>query len=132
ARCRRLMFAPLQDPTRATITDQTPASPGANSSALSFPVGSPRRHAARDRGRARAYDRGQARERSRPLRHLLVERLVPRTRSSRISCDEFDRELRVQRGTRTIELLVVLDPEVRKRGCLTMMRTSESDHEWLY
>src|SRR5207244_9150420 len=45
--------------------------------------------------------------------------LVPRTRSSRISCREFDRELRVQRGTRIIELLVVLDSEVRKRGCRT-------------
>jgi len=58
----------------------------------------PRRHASRDRGRARAYDRRWARERARPLRHLLVERPVPRTRSSRISCGEFDRELRVQRG----------------------------------
>src|SRR5919197_6013446 len=45
--------------------------------------------------------------------------LVPRTRSSRISCRAFDRELRVQRGTRIIELLVVLDSEVRKRGCRT-------------
>src|SRR5690242_15272266 len=34
--------------------------------------------------------------------------LVPRTRSSRTSSLEFDRELRVQRGTRIIELLVVL------------------------
>src|SRR5262245_43265646 len=31
-------------------------------------------------------------------------------------CRELDRELRVQRGTRIIELLVVLDSEVRKRG----------------
>src|SRR5213596_3035166 len=45
--------------------------------------------------------------------------LVPRTRSSRILCRAFDRELRVQRGTRIIELLVVLDSEVRKRGCRT-------------
>src|SRR5436190_23008924 len=45
--------------------------------------------------------------------------LVPRTRSSRIPCREFDRELRVQRGTRILELLVVLDSEVRKRGCRT-------------
>src|SRR4029453_9867004 len=45
--------------------------------------------------------------------------LVPRTRSSRMSCRAFDRELRVQRGTRIIELLVVLDSEVRKRGCGT-------------
>jgi hypothetical protein len=45
--------------------------------------------------------------------------LVPRTRSSRISCRAFDRELRVQRGTRIIELLVVLDSEVRKQGCRT-------------
>jgi hypothetical protein len=58
----------------------------------------------------------------------LRPRLVPRTRSSRTSCREFDRELRVQRGTRIIELLVVFDSEVRKRGCRTMMRTSESDH----
>src|SRR5919197_2932929 len=49
----------------------------------------------------------------------IVDDLVPRTRSSRISCREFDRELRVQRGTRIIELLVVLDSEVRKRGCRT-------------
>jgi tripartite-type tricarboxylate transporter receptor subunit TctC len=34
--------------------------------------------------------------------------LVPRTRSSRTSCGICDRELRVQRGTRVIELLVVL------------------------
>ena len=33
---------------------------------------------------------------------------VPRTRSSRTSCGECDRELRVQRGTGIIELLVVL------------------------
>src|SRR5262245_15867792 len=31
--------------------------------------------------------------------------------------------LRVQRGTRIIELLVVLDSEVRRRGCRKMMRT---------
>src|SRR6266550_3892117 len=36
-----------------------------------------------------------------------------------MSCRAFDRELRVQRGTRIIELLVVLDSEVRKRGCRT-------------
>src|SRR5437762_12803865 len=42
--------------------------------------------------------------------------LVPRTRSSRMSRRAFDRELRVQRGTRIIELLVVLDSEVRKRA----------------
>src|SRR5262245_19278634 len=35
-------------------------------------------------------------------------RLVPRTRSSRTPCGKCDRELRVQRGTRIIELLVVL------------------------
>jgi tripartite-type tricarboxylate transporter receptor subunit TctC len=34
--------------------------------------------------------------------------LVPRTRSSRTLCGKHDRELRVQRGTRIIELLVVL------------------------
>src|SRR6476619_6875773 len=33
-------------------------------------------------------------------------RLVPRTRSSRTPCRRLDRELRVQRGTRIIELLV--------------------------
>jgi tripartite-type tricarboxylate transporter receptor subunit TctC len=37
-----------------------------------------------------------------------VPSLVPRTRSSRTSCGICDRELRVQRGTRVIELLVVL------------------------
>src|SRR5215831_10636772 len=39
----------------------------------------------------------------RPLRNL-----VPRTRSSRTPSGKCDRELRVQRGTRIIELLVVL------------------------
>src|SRR5262249_3556848 len=47
------------------------------------------------------------------------DELVPRTRSSRMPCREFDCELRAQRGTRIIELLVVLDSEVRKRGCRT-------------
>jgi tripartite-type tricarboxylate transporter receptor subunit TctC len=37
-----------------------------------------------------------------------VPSLVPRTRSSRTSCGICDRELRVQRGTRVIELLEVL------------------------
>src|SRR5262245_32934180 len=43
------------------------------------------------------------------LEHCLMPsyQLVPRTRSSRTSCGKFDRELRVQRGTRIIELLVV-------------------------
>jgi hypothetical protein len=59
---------------------------------------------------------------------VAVIRLVPRTRSSRMLCRAFDRELRVQRGTRIIELLVVLDSEVRKRDAAQMMRTSESDH----
>src|SRR5436305_5285814 len=60
-----------------------------------------------------------ARDGAVPSRGPEAAHLVPRTRSSRISCREFDRELRVQRGTRIIELLVVLDSEVRKRGCRT-------------
>src|SRR5262249_47453435 len=44
----------------------------------------------------------------------IVSRVRPRTSGSR--------------GTRIIELLVVLDSEVRIRGCRTMMRTSKSDH----
>jgi hypothetical protein len=55
--------------------------------------------------------------------------LVPRTRDSRTSGREFDRELRVQRGTRIIELPVVLDSEVRIRTCRKCWRTSESDHQ---
>src|SRR5262249_33248863 len=39
---------------------------------------------------------------------LATLRLVPRTRSSRPPSGKYDRELRVQRGTRIIELLVVL------------------------
>src|SRR5262245_30599941 len=48
---------------------------------------------------------------------VLRAALVPRTRSSRSPCCKCDRELRVQRGTRIIELLVVLDSEVRLRTC---------------
>src|SRR5262249_44052527 len=55
-------------------------------------------------------------------------RLVPRTRSSHTICCWFDGELGVQRGTRIIELLVVLDSEVRKSACCKVIRTSESDH----
>src|SRR5262245_58076282 len=54
--------------------------------------------------------------------------VVPLTRSSGTGCRGLDRELRVQRGTRIVELLVVLDSEVRKRGCRKLVRTSESDH----
>jgi len=54
--------------------------------------------------------------------------LVPRTRSSHHNCRESDCELRVQSGTRIIELLVPFDTEVRKRTCRQMMRTSESGH----
>ena len=43
--------------------------------------------------------------------------LVPRTRSSHHNCRESGCELRVQRGTRIIELLVPFDSEVRKRVC---------------
>src|SRR5262245_3338030 len=38
-------------------------------------------------------------------------------------------ELRVQSGTRIIELLVFLDSEVRIRTCCESVRTSESEHE---
>src|SRR4029453_5291104 len=41
-------------------------------------------------------------------RRLASRTLAPRTRSSRTSCGNCNRELRVQRGTRIIELLVVL------------------------
>src|SRR5207342_3898712 len=41
---------------------------------------------------------------------------VPRTRSSRTSRGKFDRELRVQRGTRIIELLVVRKLSLRLWG----------------
>src|SRR5712691_4055821 len=58
----------------------------------------------------------------------ICRKLVPRTRSSRTICREYDRELRVQRGTRIMELLVVLDSEVRKSACRKVIRTSESDH----
>src|SRR5262249_21772760 len=54
--------------------------------------------------------------------------LVPRTRSSHHTCRESGCELRVQSGTRIIELLVPFDSEVRKRACRKMMRTSESGH----
>src|SRR5690242_8506497 len=43
--------------------------------------------------------------------------LVPRTRSSHRSRRESGCELRVQSGTRIIELLVPFDSEVRKRVC---------------
>src|SRR5689334_25197611 len=43
--------------------------------------------------------------------------LVPRTRSSHRNCRESGCELRVQSGTRIIELLVPFDSEVRKRMC---------------
>ena len=39
-----------------------------------------------------------------------------------------DRELRVHRGTRIIDLLVSLDSEVRMRVCRECWRTSESGH----
>src|SRR5262245_49249338 len=50
---------------------------------------------------------------------MIRSSLVPRTRSSRTSCGKCDRELRVQRGTRIIELLVALGfrssyPNVRR------------------
>src|SRR5262245_57636872 len=44
------------------------------------------------------------------------------------NCCEFDRELRVQRGTGIMELPVVLDSEVRKSARCKVIRTSESDH----
>src|SRR5438105_15608887 len=48
---------------------------------------------------------------------------VPRTRSSRTSCGKCDRELRVQRGTRIIELLVVL----RFRGSYMRVRQDDTN-----
>src|SRR5262249_41583335 len=54
--------------------------------------------------------------------------LVPRTRSSRTSNRKHGRELRVQRGTRIIELLVVLRFRGSHRACRKPWRTSESDH----
>src|SRR5262249_12913347 len=55
-------------------------------------------------------------------------RLVPRTRSSHHYCRESDCELRVQSGTRIIELLVSFDSEVRYGACGIFGRTSESGH----
>src|SRR5690349_20073038 len=55
--------------------------------------------------------------------------LVPRTRSSHHNCRETDCELRVQSGTRIIELLVSFDSEVRYGACGKLRRTSESGHE---
>src|SRR5690349_24066990 len=55
--------------------------------------------------------------------------LVPRTRSSHHNCRESDCELRVQSGTRIIELLVSFDSEVRYGACGKLRRTSESGHE---
>src|SRR5215468_8564343 len=43
-------------------------------------------------------------------------------------CRKSDRELRVQRGTRTLELPVAFDSEVRMRVCREGWRTSESGH----
>src|SRR4029077_5294388 len=54
--------------------------------------------------------------------------LVPRTRSSHYNCRESGCELRVQSGTRIIELLVSYDSEVRFRACGKVGRTSESGH----
>src|SRR5690349_4042076 len=54
--------------------------------------------------------------------------LVPRTRSSHHNCRESECELRVQSGTRIIELLVSFDSEVRYGACGKLKRTSESGH----
>jgi hypothetical protein len=54
--------------------------------------------------------------------------LVPRTRSSHHNCRESECELRVQSGTRIIELLVSYDSEVRFGACGELRRTSESGH----
>src|SRR5262249_36270608 len=54
--------------------------------------------------------------------------LVPRTRSSHYDCRESGCELRVQSGTRIIELLVSFDSEVRFGVCGELRRTSESGH----
>ena len=52
--------------------------------------------------------------------------LVPRIRSSHNICRESDCDLRVQSGTRIIELLVSFDSEVRNGACRKLGRTSES------
>jgi hypothetical protein len=54
--------------------------------------------------------------------------LVPRTRRSHHCCRESDCELRVQSGTRIIDLLVSFDSEVRVGACGKLRRTSESGH----
>jgi hypothetical protein len=54
--------------------------------------------------------------------------LVLRTRSSHHNCRESGYELRVQSGTRIIELLVSFDSEVRIGAGCTIGRTSESGH----
>src|SRR5215470_10624626 len=58
--------------------------------------------------------------------------LVPRTRSSHHNCCESGCELRVQSGTRIIELLVSFDSEVRIGACCKLGRTSESRHQSLF
>jgi hypothetical protein len=60
--------------------------------------------------------------------HRFPEILVPRTRSSHCNCRESGCELRVQSGTRIIELLVSFDSEVRFGACGKLRRTSESGH----
>ena len=59
---------------------------------------------------------------------ILTVALVARTRSSHHNCRESDCELRVQSGTRIIELLVSFDSEVRFGACGRPGRTSESGH----
>jgi hypothetical protein len=53
---------------------------------------------------------------------------VPRTRSSHHNCRESDCELRVQSGTRIIDLVVSFDYEVSLGGCGKLGRASESGH----
>src|SRR6266566_3898195 len=55
-------------------------------------------------------------------------RLVPRTRSSHHNRRESGCELRVQSGTRIIELLVSFDSEVRSGAGRKLGRTPESGH----
>src|ERR1700756_3434653 len=74
--------------------------------------------------RSGAVAKERKREQGAPMRAALV----PRTRSSHHNCRESGCELRVQSGTRIIELLVSFDSEVRIGMCGKIGRTSESGH----
>ena len=79
------------------------------------------------RGRPKPADVSY-REKRELRRQAHGRQLVPRTRSSHSIAAKFGCELRVQSGTRIIELRVSFDSEVRIRACRKVERTSESGH----